>query len=392
VTNQNADLARVVSGVNKGNLSPVMAFMRHRGAATPDEFRPVILPERFGASALAGTDDASEAYKKLAEQGFFKCHPAIKTWSDVAGFLIKRRDAIAKDLDCGRCPLGVTQTNDYRSLLDFLQSAQALAVQLYLSDRTENDPEKVGRSFKNLRIFERLTGMALGLQECEALLIEYHRDPGRARSPSANAPVSVLSDAPDAYAPKRPAFIPKGCFFSNDLSKVEKAAKMVVPHFWGPSRDLPGRRMDNMPYWSNLGEQGDIDTEYLTGHKYKRESLYVCKIEPHQWTFEGTFREDGAHADEVFASQYLVTAKKYNFLGVLPKIIKRKGVINKVTNSVMNEFESGKPEALKAFLTSTPNGRSTQRILDLFGLKAKSVIYDRNLPTDRDYIIAVEPK
>jgi insecticidal toxin complex protein TccC len=67
--------------------------------------------------------------------------------------------------------------------------------------------------------------------------------------------------------------------------------------------------------------------------------------------------------------QYKQVSKLNNFYGVMPKVILRWNVINE---DALRATE--KPEGIRErFLASKGNGRSTQRIMDAFGLQATRV-------------------
>lgn len=71
----------------------------------------------------------------------------------------------------------------------------------------------------------------------------------------------------------------------------------------------------------------------------------------------------------------------------MPGKIIRKNVINKNTNDVMDDVENSQLPMRQPFLWSTPNGKSTMRIMDLYGMEASKVT--RN---NKDYVIDVKRK
>lgn len=74
---------------------------------------------------------------------------------------------------------------------------------------------------------------------------------------------------------------------------------------------------------------------------------------------------------DVVQYQYDTIATLNRFQGQLPGRIIRRGVINATT---LYKTEGKTGDALyTTFLNETPNGRSTQRILNLFHLRAVSV-------------------
>ncbi|MGO4366138.1 RHS repeat-associated core domain-containing protein, partial [Pseudomonas sp. PAB10] len=113
------------------------------------------------------------------------------------------------------------------------------------------------------------------------------------------------------------------------------------------------------------------------------------------WTFKSNFRNPNTSdffANDIARYQYTLISKKEGFFGHLPSLIKRDTVINKTTLKKTKKLESGSEEMLRTFLEETPNGKSTQRILNDFGLKATKVEINYDKYNDHaDYFIHVVP-
>jgi len=97
------------------------------------------------------------------------------------------------------------------------------------------------------------------------------------------------------------------------------------------------------------------------------------------------------YAADVTFMQYKYVALAEGFYGRLPSVITRKGVTNEKTLAEMEGVETGASGALDQFMSNTPNGRSTQRILDAFGLKATSLEIIRYENADPDFRLQVVP-
>jgi insecticidal toxin complex protein TccC len=125
------------------------------------------------------------------------------------------------------------------------------------------------------------------------------------------------------------------------------------------------------------------------------QSWYDNTFEPHQWTFDSNFRaeksEPAIYANEVAMEQYLRVARKHGFMGQLPSMIKRSTVMNEGVCQVAENYISGSDELKNAFLNETQNGKSTQRILDDFGLKATRVEARFSPRKDLDILVHIEP-
>ncbi|CAI8865413.1 insecticidal toxin complex protein TccC [Pseudomonas sp. IT-P100] len=121
---------------------------------------------------------------------------------------------------------------------------------------------------------------------------------------------------------------------------------------------------------------------------YKPDS-FTNVFERHTWTFEDNYRNPDSSnyfANDVAKFQYDRVSKAGGFFGHLPSIIRRWAVSNRQTLQVTRNMESGSSELLEAFMNKTVNGKSTQRILDDFGLRAIRVDF-----ADDTFDVYVEP-
>lgn len=101
------------------------------------------------------------------------------------------------------------------------------------------------------------------------------------------------------------------------------------------------------------------------------------------WTFVNSKR--GKHSlyymSDVVAEQYGIISKLHGFFGDMPSIIRRHNISNDETLKILDETKDlSKSERLKIFLDKTVNGKSTQRIADVFGLE----IYELQEVVDDD--------
>ncbi|MCD5993404.1 RHS repeat protein [Pseudomonas sp. CDFA 602] len=129
----------------------------------------------------------------------------------------------------------------------------------------------------------------------------------------------------------------------------------------------------------------------------RQENTFENKFKPYKWTFISNFRNvstDLAHANDVALKQYELISQKEGFMGHLPSVIKRDTVVNVGVLKVAHDYES-ESEALKtAFFEDTQNGKSTQRILDDFGLVADKITtrFLNDAKDQVDVYIHVSPK
>ncbi|XXE60199.1 RHS repeat protein [Pseudomonas sp. R1-18] len=143
------------------------------------------------------------------------------------------------------------------------------------------------------------------------------------------------------------------------------------------------------------------ENTYTIGSLYYHED-YECvdyfenKFMRHKWTFKKNFKhvraEPVVHADEVAVEQYLRVSRAVGFSNALPSVIKRSLVINEGVMEVARKYASGSPQLMEAFLTSTQNGKSTQRLLNTFRLRPIRVETRFSGSSDLDVYIHVKPQ
>jgi hypothetical protein len=127
--------------------------------------------------------------------------------------------------------------------------------------------------------------------------------------------------------------------------------------------------------------------------RYKDDS-FTNEFQPDTWTFMGNYRTPSNtdyYANDIVRYQYTRIANKEHFFGCLPSTIVRSYVSNKAILKKTNNLESGSDEMLNVFLNETQNGRSTQRILNDFGLIATKVEVRVDEDNVTDYLIKVMP-
>ncbi|AYB49308.1 hypothetical protein CJJ19_07255 [Candidatus Williamhamiltonella defendens] len=151
------------------------------------------------------------------------------------------------------------------------------------------------------------------------------------------------------------------------------------------SKELPGRPIYEISPEKRQCIEDNFDTKiYRKNHNIiltqstesnalSYEDNYYNKYKANKWTFMSNFRDEESpvFANEVTAYQYELVAKENCFYGDLPQTIKRKNVVNEETLS-LTEGKHGE-ELYNIFFEKTPNGKSTKRIMDNFGLHAKEV-------------------
>jgi len=107
--------------------------------------------------------------------------------------------------------------------------------------------------------------------------------------------------------------------------------------------------------------------------------LFINAFYPNTWVFSMNSRSKhhNYYANEVARVQYELVSSKNNFYGQLPSHIIRSSVVNSDTIKVITEFDRENLPLRQPFLWLTPNGSSTRRIADTFGLEVTRVIVDQ---------------
>jgi insecticidal toxin complex protein TccC len=150
--------------------------------------------------------------------------------------------------------------------------------------------------------------------------------------------------------------------------------------------------IDNQFRHSPLGAYGLYSTHRPTGAE--QFNYFSNKFMPTKWIFEANYKrlqtEPIIYADQVAAAQYLKLSKD-KFEGILPSTIKRTNIMNETTREIVHEYKNSSEELKINFLTRTPNGKSTQRILDTFQLRPIAVRAVYSGSEDLDIYIDVEP-
>jgi insecticidal toxin complex protein TccC len=124
-------------------------------------------------------------------------------------------------------------------------------------------------------------------------------------------------------------------------------------------------------------------------------SEFVNTYTPDEWTFHMNYnRPDDQrmyYANEVAVVQYTKIAGQHGFFGQLPGRIIRENISNEETLRTLRRHDSAASDFKEVFFTKTPNGKTTKRILEDFGLAAIRVekVFKGN---QLDIHIHVEPK
>ncbi|MEG6258811.1 hypothetical protein [Enterobacter bugandensis] len=168
----------------------------------------------------------------------------------------------------------------------------------------------------------------------------------------------------------------------------------------------PGQQRKLLERFNRLGPEAEArfnNVKNLMSHEINSTEKYVVlsdragirdtfenEYRPERWTFRSNFRADHRdyYANDVARFQYSKIARALGFYGHMPTTVLRENVINSTTLKKTQDLKSGSERLKKTFLTKTPNGKSTARILKDFGLVAVKV----NKLEDDSFEIEVRPE
>jgi insecticidal toxin complex protein TccC len=147
-------------------------------------------------------------------------------------------------------------------------------------------------------------------------------------------------------------------FFDPNLEARLQAYKEKHSERFAAMRDLKHEVTD-----TQIESHDPRSGVYFLGY-YKRDS----------WIFSIVKRGENAKyfGADVTMLQYEIFAKKAGFFGYLPKTVRHGMITNEITKPVLKKhLEPGNSESFfDEFINETPNGKTIQRSLDVFGLEA----------------------
>jgi insecticidal toxin complex protein TccC len=123
-----------------------------------------------------------------------------------------------------------------------------------------------------------------------------------------------------------------------------------------------------------------------------RPGVYENTYRPDAWSFEVNFRNPQVkyYAADVVVDQYMAVAKQNKgFMGHLPKEVSRVNIENKGARELIEKAwkkGSSPEEFFEEFIKTTQNGKSTQRILEIFGVEAYAV---NGIPIKNEYNVTM---
>jgi insecticidal toxin complex protein TccC len=142
---------------------------------------------------------------------------------------------------------------------------------------------------------------------------------------------------------------------------------------------------------------------YTSDREPAIEDEFHVKYTRYEWSFiriKRPSRTNNYYLADVVKYQYPKVSLHNDFYGVLPRVIKHAGVVNAETIRQTANMQSGSKEIMDKFLNETENGRSVQKIADLFGLipwkverveQPEIVILGKAYQSPPDFLVHVKP-
>ena len=159
------------------------------------------------------------------------------------------------------------------------------------------------------------------------------------------------------------------------------------------------------PHEIETGSREVRSTFFAEVNGIRFESWFVNEFHEDIWIFKENYKTrapanvglgrgelDRFHASDVARYQYELVASRNGFFGKLPSVIRRENVMNYSSLAKTVNSANGVEDLSSVFLTQTPNGKSTLRILDDFELEAISVERVKGPTGQIDFLIHVQPR
>ncbi|WP_330444747.1 RHS repeat-associated core domain-containing protein (plasmid) [Pantoea agglomerans] len=164
---------------------------------------------------------------------------------------------------------------------------------------------------------------------------------------------------------------------SSEMSPSMEFRKDIAPAFLPIHQrsELDQKAFNFIVNNKNIAHIVDDERSIFSYSTENTDNQFHNRYRRNTWVFEKNFRETGQpyFASHIAEFQYNIVSAIYGDKEIyMPKKIIRSHVINKITLSKTKNLTGD--ELTRVFLQETPNGKSTQRILDTFGLRAESVM------------------
>ncbi|MCK2178049.1 hypothetical protein, partial [Enterobacter asburiae] len=135
---------------------------------------------------------------------------------------------------------------------------------------------------------------------------------------------------------------------------------------------------------SECHEKNTVDIVIPAESGDGEQSFFTTAMVPDKWHMINSFKYDNSfYMSDVIALAYKRAARKHGFFGELPGTIVRCHIGNTHTLEVIYETEEkvakgimSPEQQLALFMATTDNGKSTKRLLDVFGLEVYSMHWD----------------
>lgn len=168
---------------------------------------------------------------------------------------------------------------------------------------------------------------------------------------------------------------------------LERLEHSDLTHFLGSNRN--GRTYITSEDVSPQKEAARAGASIAEGRVMLDFNRFTNVYSPDTWRMEANFRRNTEvpyYASDVTLAQYHLMSRKYGFEHVLPKQIVRANISNAVTLRFF--LEQGDKLTVSRFLTETPNGKHTQRVLDALQMTATHLEWD---PEKKTATVRVAP-
>lgn len=173
----------------------------------------------------------------------------------------------------------------------------------------------------------------------------------------------------------------EGLTRENAITLWKHAYKVIV----ATGLETPNYDPDLKARYELSGEENKRRVEFVVNkmtHKYyggklitslyTEKDLFTNTYDISAWVFKSNYKESGTteyFASDVAKFQYVVVSSTNKYFGYLPSVVTRQSVTNQITLKKMRDVEGADIDTrLQVFLDSTPNGKTSNNIMNDFKL------------------------
>lgn len=140
-------------------------------------------------------------------------------------------------------------------------------------------------------------------------------------------------------------------------NEINNIRAMLIYKHYGPPNQLMGSIAH---YCEENNGNGTENDSFIASYQRDKWIFIELRRGPHELYY----------MSDVVAEQYGLVSKRDDFFGLLPSVIRHHNICNEHTLKILKDSKHlPESERLKRFMKETVNGKSTQRVADVFGME-----------------------